>query len=624
MAINEIVIQHVPLDREDTPDILRQVKESGFTAVQLYTFWKDFEPHAEGQFEWEHFDSQVRQIQAAGLKWILFLPMGPKYANPQWWMDDPRHQGLICLEHGRECPDESIWNPAFRKQVSRVLKALAEHYLPWDVIQSVQPGISGDYGEALMPSAGNWPGDYHTHMGYWSGDEYATADFRRALEEKYGDIAALNTAWRTRYDGFHELAPFMPHRAPSRTALYDMLRWYKDAMNEYTEFWVSECRKYFPDTPIYLSTGGSEEPELAADFVAQVKVCAKYNAGIRLTNENSDFFYNYLCTILTQTACEHYDTYIGLEPAGYLTAAGVGARMFGSAVYGNRQMMYYYYNMYRDKPDENGLIGDERAECFTRYLPLLSERKLSCDVAIFWPGVVGAFGHGIPEGMHGPLFLLRRLAFAKAVNETLIADGALDDVNLLIIPPAPCTDRETLLRIVEFVKNGGHVLAIGQTGDIELNPVAEYDELFGILPECDWGRGGATYRVRTDRFPRTAKVRPYGCGLGMHRLHPDVIEITGCDFWGENYSGTTTAAMSNVFMREYPSGGTAVMYLGFHDYGYDPNAEQHSIFPSLLMDMLEMYSEKGLYGTKAGEMARGYINGELYAYHENGEITKVE
>ncbi|MBE6757980.1 MAG: glycosyl hydrolase family protein [Ruminococcaceae bacterium] len=627
MAINEIVIQHVPFGREDTPAILRQVKESGATAVQLYTFWKDFEPHGEGGFDWEHFDAQVKQIQEAGLQWVPFLLMGPKYAAPDWWLNDPRHKGLVCLEHGKESPIESIWNPAFREQVTRVVKAFAAHYGPWDVIQSVQPGICGDYGEAIMPVQGNWPGDYHTHMGYWCGDEYAAAHFRRAMKEKFGTVEAMNAAWRSHYASFEELTPFLPHQTPSRTALFDELRWYKDAMTEFADFWLGTCRAAFPDTPVYLCTGGVEEPQHASDFAAQAKVCAKHGAGIRLTNENSHFFDNYFFTALTHAACEQYGTYLGLEPAGYITAEGVCARMFGSAVYGNRQMMYYYSNIFRERTAVGEAIYDERSERFMQYLPLLSERRSTCDAAFFWPGLVGALGGGIPDGIHPFVIMLRRMTSVKPMNEQMIADGALSSCRLLIMPPAAFTDRATLHAVCEYVKGGGHVLALGRTADIELEPVTEYDELFGILPTSEVGFGGAYYHVRGDeRFPRLANARGYTHNQGVFGLHPDTVELVGCDFWGNNYSGTTTAAMSNVFMREYPSGGAAVMYMGPHLFDYNPQKPlaEHPLLTSLVLDMLERYTDSAELCTLPGEQARGYIGDVLYALRDDGEITRVE
>lgn len=145
-----------------------------------------FEPEKRGEFDWSFYDREIRALQQAGLKFVPFLPLGPKYTVPEWWLRDPNHRGLVCLEHGKESPVESIWNPAFRAEMERVMAAFAAHYGPWNVLESVQPGICGDYGEAIFPVLGNWPGDYHTHQGFWCGGEDAAASFRAAMRKKYG------------------------------------------------------------------------------------------------------------------------------------------------------------------------------------------------------------------------------------------------------------------------------------------------------------------------------------------------------------------------------------------------------------------------------------------------------
>lgn len=631
MAINEIVVCQIPdFNRPDIRDILRQIKESGATSVQIYTFWRDFEPNAEGVFEWDYFDRQVSLIKEAGLRWVPFILMGPKYAAPIWWLCDPRHVGLVCLEHGKTSPIDSIWSPGIREQVDRVLRAFAEHYLPWDVIESVQPGICGDYGESIMPVHGNWPGDYHTHGGYWCGGEDAAESLRTAMKRKYGTISALNAAWNSCYPDFASVKPFLPHKATSRTALFDEIEWYRDSMTDFVDFWLATCRRYFPDTPIYMCTGGNEEPEHASDFAAQAKVCAKYNAGIRLTNECNRFIENFFLTSYTHSACEFYGAYLGLEPVGGLTPEGVGARMFGTAVYGNRQIMYYYGNIFKMPSGEDTSIYDARTQRFMEGLPLLTERRTECDTAFFWPGMMGALGRGIPDGIRPVVSFIRRMATVMPVNERMIADGALERYKLLIMPVSGFASRETLLRIVDYVKSGGVVFAVGRMTDHELAPVPEYDELFGITPDSDAGMGGAHYKiVDTERFPELAKLGGYGSGIGWHGLHPDTIPISRCDYNPNNYSGTTTAEMCNMFMREYKASngrtGAAIAYFGPVEFHYDPQAlhSQRPVFPTLLREIFAKYTNTAELGTEPGEQARGYINGKLYALRDDGTIVPV-
>ena len=48
----ELVICGIPFGEAGEHEALRQVKEMGFTSVQIYTFWRDFEPVERGKFDW--------------------------------------------------------------------------------------------------------------------------------------------------------------------------------------------------------------------------------------------------------------------------------------------------------------------------------------------------------------------------------------------------------------------------------------------------------------------------------------------------------------------------------------------------------------------------------------------
>ena len=621
----EVVVCGVPsFDEPYTAGMLRQMKEAGVTAVQIYTFWRDYEPNERGKFEWDYFDRQVSLIRDAGMKYVPFILIGPKYASPEWWLKDASHVGMKCLEHGKETPIDSIWNPLLKTEIDRVLKEFAAHYLPWDILESIQPGICGDYGESIMPVTGNWPGDYHTHRGYWMGDDYARESFRGWLERKYSSACELNGAWRSNYSSLGDVSPFLPHKAPSRTALFDELEWYNDSMTDFVDFWMEACRRHFPDTPVYMCTGGNEEPQHASLFSDQAKVCAKYGGGIRLTNEGNRFFQNFFVTSYAHSACEFYGAYMGLEPVGPMTAEGVTARMFGSAVYGNRQIFYYYGNIFKTPEKEGDSIYDDRTRRFMQYLPMLKEGKSGCEAAFFWPYYLGALGMGVPEGIEPVVTYIRKRTKIMPVNDYMVADGALDGYKLLIMPLEAFTKREILLKIRDWVHAGGVVFAVGQMFDIELENVPEYDELFGILPSSEKTTGhGADFVIRDKRFAKFAENASYRASNGWMDLHPDTIEISKVDFT-KGYSGTRVMPAANAFMREYPSGGAAIAYFGPLEFEYDPQAimSQKPVFTDLLADVIHNYTNSAELNTQPDEVVRGYIDGVLYALYDNGEIER--
>jgi hypothetical protein len=600
----EIVVCGVPFGQPIAEEALRQVKDLGFTSVQIYTFWKEFEPEQD-HFDWSVYDPQVELIGKAGLKYVPFLLMGPKYAAPEWWLQHKGHIGLRCLEHGRYSPIESVWNPAFRSEITRVLSAFADHYRDWKVIESVQPGICGDYGEAIFPVVGNWPGDYHTHRGFWCGGEDAVADFQRHLEEQYHIVDRLNQAWRTGFNAFSEITPFLRHHAPSRTAWFDMICWYRGAMTEYADFWMQECRRLFPDLPVYLCTGGMEEPEHGSSFASQARIAAKHQGGIRLTNEANRFYHNFTITAYAWSACRFYGAYLGLEPVGPMTERGVRARVFGSIAYGNRQIFHYYGNVMGE--DAKPLPA---AAALKDYLPLAGEREVPSGIAFFWPTDRAVLEGETPKDINDSLAYVRTMYPVSPVGEEMILDGALDRFNCLIMIGAETARRSVLERIADWVtKRGGLLLSVGRVRDIELEPVPSLDACFGILPDSEDAWGISQQHVRpTTGFPGVSALPPYYANHGWMGLDRDVEMITATEAT-DAYSGTRTLEVSAMFQKKWDSGGRGIFYCGPVSFQSDPEAlfQDPGVLRALLKDVCDSSGITG-YTLAEGEIARAEID----------------
>ncbi|NLG24257.1 MAG: family 14 glycosylhydrolase, partial [Clostridiales bacterium] len=560
---------------------------------------------------------QVALIRQAGLKWVPFLIIGPPYGFPDWWREDGRHVGLKCLEHGTEGWVESIWNPHWQGEVTRLLEAFADHYLPMDVIESVQPGICGDYGEAIFPCVGNWPGMYHTHPGYWCMDECALASFRAAMKDKYGDIAALNAAWRGQYGGFGDVRPMPRHKAPSRTAYFDFMMWYKRSMTEYDEFWMRECRRIFPDTPVYMCTGGSEEPWLGADFAEQARASARHGGGIRLTNETNTFSLNYYSTAHTVSACKHYGAYMGLEPVGPIIPKGVTTRMFGSAAYGNRQIFHYYGNLVGK---DGSLAGAERA---LRYAPLIRERPIEARTAMFWPlDQAWVEAQPVSKDIALAMHAVRRQYEVWMLGETLVMDGALDRVNVLVMLGAQFTRRSVLEKIADWVANGGVLITDRRTADIEGEPVEAFDRALGFGPSSQFCGGLTTFYPNpqpwNSRFVEGDTCFSSGA---WSDLLPGVVPLMQSKAStyrpGDNYQ-TITLELPCAFEHRHGK-GRAIYYGGPLDLNPLPDQIFGACraFEHLLMDASQAFSGIGPLGTQEGEIARARYDGDLLILTED-------
>jgi len=132
----------------------------------------------------------------------------------------------------------------------------------------------------------------------------------------------LNTELDTNFASFDEITPVLRKEASDKQWLVQM-EWYRKSMNDFTEFWLETAKKYFAGIPIYLCTGGRGNPPEGSDFSLQAKSCAKFAAGIRITNESSDYFINFISTRLVASACKFYGTEFGFEPCSATTKKGM-------------------------------------------------------------------------------------------------------------------------------------------------------------------------------------------------------------------------------------------------------------------------------------------------------------
>jgi hypothetical protein len=434
----------------------------GVTSVESYVTWQTVEDAAQDQWDWSRWDRQVDILQQADLKWVPFLVLGPGYATPKWYRESQRSAPYVCLEHGTPSKIQSLWNPDLRPWVDRFIKTFADRYRDRGVIESVLLGVTGTYGETLYPSGPEkgWtyeiPGMFHNHRGWWAGDRFAVADFRKYLQKRYGTIGALNQAWNLKHASFDtplsfdDLTTFQPSKAPSHRAAADMADWYVQSMTEWSVFWVATTRKYLPKTEIYLCVGGAGEPDLGADFSALAKAIRPFDAGIRITNEASNYAHNFTLTREVATACRAVGTFFGTEPAGTVTAVGNSARIYNATASGALQLFCY-----RD----NVLQTPEAMAVFRQYAPTLDKRQPRVPAGIYLPKTSWALDEGCLRRVFDAAAKLRDRTDLEFVDRTTLGSPALREMRVLALPDAPYVEPAELAALENWVKAGGILVA---------------------------------------------------------------------------------------------------------------------------------------------------------------------
>jgi hypothetical protein len=436
-------------------------KALGVTSVESYVDWAGVESE-ECKWDWSKWDKQVATLKAADLKWVPFLIAGSAYATPLWFQRGPHSRVYRCLEHGRDSKVQSLFNPDLPHYVERFVKAFAERYGKSGVIESVLLGVTGIYGESIYPAGpeGGWTarltGDYHNHGGWWAGDEFAVAAFRAAMKKQYGSIAKLNKAWSTSHTSFADVTTFLPDKAPSDRARADFAEWYQQAMTDWSALWVRATRRAMPKAEIYLCTGGDGSPFLGADFTAQTKAIAPFGAGVRITNEASDYAANFTITREVATATRHYRTFCGFEPAGSVNATGVVARIYNATASGARQLHYYTNNVL----DNAASLKNFRA-CITQLLP----RRPHVDAALYVPRETWAIAQDAVPRWYAIARGLRDLVDVDFVTRLTVNDGALRGHRVLVLAEAPVLEPKAAAAIEQWVRRGGVLIAATRPGE---------------------------------------------------------------------------------------------------------------------------------------------------------------
>jgi hypothetical protein len=523
--IGSILPAHDQGDLGWMPPWLPIFKGLGVTSVQSYVKWSQIEPEP-GAFDWSFYDRAVELAQANGLKWVMFVPLGPSYTVPEWFKQSEKSVFVKCLEHGTECPVQSIWNPHLLEYVDRFFALLAERYGGRGVVESIMTGPSGDFGETTFNAVYIVKEGYHTHLGYWCGDDHARADLRRHLQAQYGTLRALNAAWGARFARWSQIEPFMPADAPGRRAEMDFRTWYVGSMTAWSEKWAAVVHQHFPEAPIYHAAGGSGDPIHGGDWADQARVGAPHRTGLRVTNEGTPYAFNFIYTRWAATACKHYGAPFGNEPwGGDMSGIGNVGRIYNAATTQADQFWIY----------AGHVTTADYIEAFRQSRRFLRGEEVIVDVAAYYPKLHFALTdeHGFAEGKPRSLWWaqgeeLRDLADFDIVDATLIADGALRRRRFLILLQGNTMERAALEAIEAWVEGGG-VLIGHEFGPIEDEEGRDWrSRLFG---------GG-------DEVMENCRVRPMGRGTAA--LFPGCADLQGAEGDHKDHPATRPAFLAMV------------------------------------------------------------------------------
>ncbi len=221
-------------------DALRMA-DLGLSCVRIGEFaWSRFEP-SPGAFTWDWCDEAIEALSEAGLKVILGTPT----ATPPKWLIDAHPEILACDAEGRPRRFGSrrhycFSSEVYREQSKRIVTAMARRYGGHDAVVAWQTD-----------------NEYGCHDTVRSYSPAAQAAFHTWLEDRYGEIAALNEAWGAvfwsqDYRSFDEIdLPNLTVTEPNPSHVLDFCRFSSDQVVSFNRLQTEILRTESPGRDIY-------------------------------------------------------------------------------------------------------------------------------------------------------------------------------------------------------------------------------------------------------------------------------------------------------------------------------------------------------------------------------------
>ena len=228
--------------------VLRRVREMGLRIVASYVCW-EFHELAPGRYDFTGATDPRRNLPAfldllaEEDLWVIIRPGPTIYAE---WLNGgvPDHAARYHRLH----PD---------------FLAAARPYME-AVVEVVRPYLATNGGRIILFQAENeidpWPHWYIEQLGLGN----TPGPFQDFLQERYGEIAALNAAWNSDFASFADARAtrlMLPDQPDMMRRYLDFNRFRHAYVNDVARWHVETYRGLGVDVPIYLNTYGGVETQ---------------------------------------------------------------------------------------------------------------------------------------------------------------------------------------------------------------------------------------------------------------------------------------------------------------------------------------------------------------------------
>lgn len=471
-------IQHSEIGRhpdsafvEELPskDSLTAMRENGLRGFEDYLCWGTMEEKA-GKWNWEQHDRTQQLLSRLGIEYVVYPWI---HFPPLWYADKYPEELMRCLEHDEPIRVVSFFSPRTLDAYREFYRRVHEHF--GDKVAVMYACLNGPYGEGNFPLPHvDWVVNQgHSHEGWWIGDRYAQADFRRFVQERFSALKTLNAGWGTAFESFdkvdyprafclgeRQLDP--ENMTPEeRRRWLDFCEWQQNVLPKFAKQVAELVLEFYPAERVKIKPGGSAGGINPLSWGTNCPGFAKELSGLAIGAQPADAHGAVFGDKWVYSAYRHYGIPFSSETAGAIDTHHQTRRIFSDASSGAIQLFTYEY--------------EKHAPVVQKYIHLYQGRYPKTSVAVYAPITDFRLGRSLETTIHA-CQRLRDLTDFDVLDELLIRDGFLSKYTHLILFQAEWMESEVMEHIQQWQKRGGTTIAFVDkpTRGISGEPLPDY------------------------------------------------------------------------------------------------------------------------------------------------------
>ena len=556
--------KHAPMEEWDAD--MAKMAQLGYTCLHGFAEWHDIE-YEKGVFDFTKIDHFVACAVKNGLVPIINVATQNSvgFYSPRWLMEELRgnSEGVVDSLGTSPYPGEYVIpcmdDPLYHGYAVRYLEAVAKHFAGDERV-----GAFVLWGEPTLKSVS---ADSNAMICYC---RHTRAKFRRWLAGRYGSIVALNASWGNEGPSFY--ADFDGVNPPTG---YRRQKGGFQSWDDWCDFMESDLAGHIAEADRIFKANGALQPTITemlpgidngidswklaenTDIVG-VSLFGKptKHSALNLTVSSSIARANGKSVFIVEAGggSVKFDNPGGFAVSAFTpSVAELKTALMMRAGFGARGLMYWCWRPRLSdiegndfgmcRPDGKPLRRTVEVGAFARRMtelsPVYAKAERRSDVAVFMSQRINHLmdGDNMTANYLGSLtganYMLGDLHInSDFIREDEIIAGALSRYKVLILPCSYIISEECGSAIIEFVRNGGHViadyiLAEKRPGGLCYRdlPGAGLSEVFGIERED----------VLYTAHP--ALVRENSFGIGVGTFVEEVIPTTASSAGGEYLPG---------------------------------------------------------------------------------------